>query len=158
VRLINLACYSFVENIRELVGAMDEKGAGRGILVTTSWFTAGCWIKAEQNNRIELIDGPRLRHLVNRAFAHRRPSGPQRRGPHVASVDLTAAATDTGQRDPLTRAFECSASRDVGSFNAPRRNTSSLARSRLAVTDFVAAITPSALRADDAQRGVVCGQ
>jgi HJR/Mrr/RecB family endonuclease len=53
-----------ISHIRELVGAMDEKGAGRGILVTTSWFTAGCWIKAEQNNRIELIDGPRLRHLV----------------------------------------------------------------------------------------------
>ena len=45
-----------ISHIRELVGAMDQKGAGRGILVTTSWFTAGCWIKAEQNNRIELID------------------------------------------------------------------------------------------------------
>ena len=26
-----------ISHIRELVGAMDEKGAGRGILVTTSW-------------------------------------------------------------------------------------------------------------------------
>jgi restriction system protein len=39
---------------------MDEKRAGRGILVTTSWFTSGCWIKAKENGRIELIDGARL--------------------------------------------------------------------------------------------------
>ncbi|PRY28652.1 restriction endonuclease [Umezawaea tangerina] len=53
-----------VSHVRELVGAMDEKRAGRGILVTTSWFTAGCWTKAAENNRIELIDGPRLIHLI----------------------------------------------------------------------------------------------
>ena len=53
-----------VSHIRELVGAMDEKRAGRGILVTTSWFASGCWTKATENGRIELIDGPRLRHLV----------------------------------------------------------------------------------------------
>jgi restriction system protein len=39
---------------------MDEKRAGRGILVTTSWFTSGCWTKAKENGRIELIDGARL--------------------------------------------------------------------------------------------------
>jgi restriction system protein len=53
-----------VNHIRELVGAMDEKRAGRGILVTTSWFASGCWTKASENGRVELIDGPRLRHLV----------------------------------------------------------------------------------------------
>lgn len=53
-----------VSHIRELVGAMDEKGAGRGILVTTSWFASGCWMKATENGRVELIDGPRLRWLV----------------------------------------------------------------------------------------------
>lgn len=53
-----------VNHIRELVGAMDEKRAGRAILVTTSWFASGCWTKASDNGRIELIDGPRLRHLV----------------------------------------------------------------------------------------------
>jgi len=53
-----------VSHIRELVGAMDEKRAGRGILVTTSWFASGCWTKASENGRVELIDGPRLRHLV----------------------------------------------------------------------------------------------
>jgi restriction system protein len=53
-----------VNHIRELVGATDEKRAGRGILVTTSWFASGCWTKATENGRVELIDGPRLRHLV----------------------------------------------------------------------------------------------
>ena len=53
-----------VSHIRELVGAMDEKRAGRGILVTTSWFTSGCWTKAKDNGRIELIDGARLRALT----------------------------------------------------------------------------------------------
>lgn len=53
-----------VSHIRELVGAMDEKRAGREILVTTSWFASGCWTKATKNGRVELIDGPRLRHLV----------------------------------------------------------------------------------------------
>jgi restriction system protein len=43
---------------------MDEKRAGRAILVTTSWFASGCWTNAHENGRIELIDGPRLRHLV----------------------------------------------------------------------------------------------
>ena len=38
-----------VSHIRELVGAMDEKRAGRGILVTTSWFASGCKIKAREN-------------------------------------------------------------------------------------------------------------
>lgn len=52
-----------VNHIRELVGAMDEKRAGRGILVTTSWFASGCWTKATENGRVELIDGPRLRWL-----------------------------------------------------------------------------------------------
>ena len=53
-----------VSHVRELVGAMDEKRAGRGILVTTSWFASGCWTKARENGRIELIDGGRLRYLV----------------------------------------------------------------------------------------------
>lgn len=52
------------QHIRELVGTMDEKRAGRGILVTTSWFTGGAWAKARENGRIELIDGQRLVHLI----------------------------------------------------------------------------------------------
>ena len=53
-----------VSHIRELVGAMDEKRAGRGILVTTSWFASGCKIKARDNGRIQLIEGSELVHLV----------------------------------------------------------------------------------------------
>jgi restriction system protein len=52
-----------VNHIRELVGAMDEKRAGRGILVTTSWFSSGCWTKASENGRVELIEGSHLRHM-----------------------------------------------------------------------------------------------
>jgi restriction system protein len=53
-----------VSHVRELAGAMEEKKAGRGILVTTSWFAAGCWTKARDHGRIELIDGERLRYLI----------------------------------------------------------------------------------------------
>ncbi|HEY8456673.1 MAG TPA: restriction endonuclease [Actinopolymorphaceae bacterium] len=51
-------------HIRELVGTMDEKRAGKGILVTTSWFTAKAEAKARENGRVELIDGPRLVYLI----------------------------------------------------------------------------------------------
>jgi restriction system protein len=53
-----------VNHIRELAGAMEEKKAGHGILVTTSWFTGGGWQKARDHGRIELIDGNRLVHLI----------------------------------------------------------------------------------------------
>lgn len=53
-----------VSHIRELAGAMEEKRAGHGILVTTSWFTSGCWQKAREHGRMELFDGPRLRSMI----------------------------------------------------------------------------------------------
>jgi restriction system protein len=53
-----------VSHIRELAGAMEEKRAGRGILITTSWFTGGGWQKAHEHGRIELIDGARLIYLI----------------------------------------------------------------------------------------------
>ncbi|GAB4052349.1 restriction endonuclease [Catellatospora paridis] len=53
-----------VNHIRELAGAMEEKKAGHGVLVTTSWFTTGGWQKARDHGRIELVDGPRLVHLI----------------------------------------------------------------------------------------------
>jgi restriction system protein len=52
------------QHVRELAGALEEKKASRGILITTSWFTTGAWDKARQHNRITLIDGPRLVHLL----------------------------------------------------------------------------------------------
>jgi restriction system protein len=53
-----------VNHIRELAGAIEEKKAGHGILVTTSWFTSKSWEKAREHGRIELIDGPRLIYLI----------------------------------------------------------------------------------------------
>lgn len=53
-----------VNHIRELAGAMEEKKAGWGILVTTSWFASGCRQKAREHGRIELIDGQELVHLI----------------------------------------------------------------------------------------------
>ncbi len=53
-----------VSHVRELAGAMEEKKAGHGILVTTSWFTAGRWQKAAEHGRMQLFDGPRLRAMI----------------------------------------------------------------------------------------------
>ncbi|MFC5054465.1 restriction endonuclease [Saccharothrix xinjiangensis] len=53
-----------VSHIRELAGAMEEKKAGRGVLVTTSWFASGCKQKAHEHGRIELIDGNHLVYLI----------------------------------------------------------------------------------------------
>ncbi|WP_420813653.1 restriction endonuclease [Planosporangium thailandense] len=44
--------------------AWEEKKVGHGILVTTSWFTAGGWQKARDHGRIELVDGQRWVHLI----------------------------------------------------------------------------------------------
>jgi restriction system protein len=51
-------------HVRELAGAMEEKKAGWGILITTSRFTAGCEQKAREHSRMELIDGNRLVWLI----------------------------------------------------------------------------------------------
>jgi restriction system protein len=53
-----------VNHVRELAGAMEEKRAGHGILVTTAWFTPRTWQKAREHGRIELIDGSRLVYLI----------------------------------------------------------------------------------------------
>jgi restriction system protein len=53
-----------VSHLRELAGAMEEKKAGWGILITTSWFASGCPKKAKDHGRMELIDGERLVYLI----------------------------------------------------------------------------------------------
>jgi restriction system protein len=55
-----------VNHIRELAGAMQEKKAGKGILVTTAWFTPKSREKARENARMELIDGENLVYLIKR--------------------------------------------------------------------------------------------
>lgn len=53
-----------VSHIRELAGAIEEKRATKGILVTTSWFTPQSERKARENGRMELIDGEHLVWLI----------------------------------------------------------------------------------------------
>ena len=64
-----------VSHIRELVGAMDEKRAGRGILITTSWFASGCWNKATRKQSYR-ADRRRPTSLSGqRTSEHRCPRG-----------------------------------------------------------------------------------
>ncbi|MFI7001920.1 restriction endonuclease [Nocardia sp. NPDC050175] len=74
-----------VNHVRELAGAMEEKKAGWGILITTSWFTTGCERKAREHGRMELIDGQQLVHLIEEHLHKRVLIGiqkrPRRRGP-----------------------------------------------------------------------------
>ncbi|GEM_PF-1076373 len=51
-------------HIRELAGAMEEKKAGYGILVTTSKFTKRSEQKAREHGRMQLIDGNELKYLI----------------------------------------------------------------------------------------------
>ncbi|WP_285746494.1 restriction endonuclease [Lentzea sp. NBRC 105346] len=53
-----------VESVRALAGTMDDKRASRGILVTTSWFGKSSHDFAKRNGRIQLIEGPELKHLL----------------------------------------------------------------------------------------------
>lgn len=53
-----------VESVRALAGTMDDKRAGRGVLVTTSWFGKSSHDFAARHGRIQLIEGPELKHLL----------------------------------------------------------------------------------------------
>jgi len=53
-----------VAHVRELLGAMEDKKAGRGVLVTTSRFTKGSYELAERLGRIQLIDGPGFAYMI----------------------------------------------------------------------------------------------
>lgn len=56
-----------VEKVREFAGAMDERGATKGVFVTTSHFAAPARIFAERiPQRLVLIDGPELARLLVR--------------------------------------------------------------------------------------------
>ena len=66
-------------HLRELAGAMEEKKAGWGILITTSTFTSGCEQKAREHGRMELIDGNRLVWLIREHLKKEVLIGPPRR-------------------------------------------------------------------------------
>jgi restriction system protein len=52
------------ESVRALGGVMDDKRAAKGVMATTSWYGKESWEFAARHGRIELIDGPRLKHLL----------------------------------------------------------------------------------------------
>jgi restriction system protein len=51
-------------DIRALAGSVEEKRASAGILVTTSWVSAESKAFAARNNRIQIIEGSELKHLL----------------------------------------------------------------------------------------------
>ena len=63
-------------HVRELAGAMEEKKAGWGILITTSRFTPICEQKAREHSRMELIDGNRLVWLIKEHLGKKVLIGP----------------------------------------------------------------------------------
>jgi restriction system protein len=44
---------------------MEDKKAGTGILVTTSYFGKASHDFAQRNERVRLIEGPELKHLIS---------------------------------------------------------------------------------------------
>ena len=52
-----------VSEVRELYGTMQEKHAAKGVLVTSSTFTAGA-LRFAEDKSIELIDGAKLSNLI----------------------------------------------------------------------------------------------
>ncbi|GAA3744794.1 restriction endonuclease [Plantactinospora mayteni] len=75
-----------VNHIRELAGAMEEKKAGRGILVTTSWFTSGGRQKAFEHGRMQLVDGQNLIFLIKK-YAGKDVVISVKRPKNAASID-----------------------------------------------------------------------
>jgi restriction system protein len=53
------------EAVRALWGTMEDKKAGTGILVTTSYFGKASHDFAQRNERVRLIEGPELKHLIS---------------------------------------------------------------------------------------------
>jgi restriction system protein len=55
-----------LESVHALAGAMNDKAASKGILVTTSWFGKASRDFVARNGRMELIDGRELKELLLR--------------------------------------------------------------------------------------------
>ncbi|PZF82593.1 restriction endonuclease [Jiangella anatolica] len=62
--------------VRALAGAMEDKHAGRGVLVTTSWFGKATHEFAARHGRIQLIEGGQLEHLLAEHLGLRVTVGP----------------------------------------------------------------------------------
>lgn len=50
--------------VRALWGSMEDKKAGTGVLVTSSYFGKTTHEFAHRNERVRLIEGPQLKHLI----------------------------------------------------------------------------------------------
>lgn len=53
-----------MEAVQALAGAMNDKAATKGILVTTSWFGKASRDFVARNGRMELIDGRNLKSML----------------------------------------------------------------------------------------------
>jgi restriction system protein len=54
-----------LESVHALAGVMDDMNAAKGVLVTTSWVgKASRDFAARNGNRIEIIEGRELKHLL----------------------------------------------------------------------------------------------
>lgn len=51
-------------DVRALAGSVEEKRATAGILVTTAWVSAETKAFAARNNRLRIIEGGELKHLL----------------------------------------------------------------------------------------------
>ncbi len=51
-------------DVRALAGSVDEKRAHSGVLVTTAWVSAETKAFAARNNRLRIIEGGELKHLL----------------------------------------------------------------------------------------------
>ncbi len=89
--------------VRALAGAMDDKRAGRGVLVTTSWFGRATHEFAARHGRIQLIDGGQLEHLLAEHLGLQVTIGPLERpiprqsgrsGPSGRSTDAAPPAVN----------------------------------------------------------------
>jgi restriction system protein len=51
-------------DVRALAGSVEEKRATAGVLVTTAWVGAETKAFAARNNRLRIIEGGELKHLL----------------------------------------------------------------------------------------------
>jgi len=51
-------------DVRALAGSVEEKRANSGVLVTTAWVSAETKAFAARNNRLRIIEGGELKHLL----------------------------------------------------------------------------------------------
>lgn len=66
-----------VKHVRELLGVMHDEGAAKGILVTTTEFTADAMALGLRHAILELVPGPRLAQLVQERFGDNLEAPPE---------------------------------------------------------------------------------